>query len=252
MHSSAAHNRRAVLFDLGGTLIYFEGRWPEVLAESNREMLRILQEGGLALEGEAFLNDFQRRLRAYDEQCGPDFIEYTTAAVLKELLGAYGYPEVPASTLREALAARYAVSQRHWQVEADAAPILQILRQAGYALGIVSNAGDDADVQTLVDRAGIRPFFDVILSSASEGIRKPNPRIFFTALQRLGATPERTVMVGDTLGADIQGAQNAGIYAIWITRRADVPANRAHRDTIRPDAAIASLAELPRLLEKLF
>jgi FMN phosphatase YigB (HAD superfamily) len=58
-------------------------------------------------------------------------------------------------------------------------------------------------------------------------------------------------MVGDTLGADILGAQNAGIYAIWITRRADVPANRAHQDTIHPDAAIDSLAEIPGLLEKL-
>jgi FMN phosphatase YigB (HAD superfamily) len=116
---------------------------------------------------------------------------------------------------------------------------------------MISNAGDDADVQHLIDRAGLRPYFQVILSSAAQGIRKPNPRIFTTALAALKSTPGQAAMVGDTLGADILGARNAGIYAVWITRRADSPANRAHADTIRPDATIAALSELPGLLDRL-
>jgi FMN phosphatase YigB (HAD superfamily) len=55
-------------------------------------------------------------------------------------------------------------------------------------------------------------------------------------------------MVGDTLGADILGAYNAGIYSIWITRHAESPANRAHADTIQPDAKIESLEDLYPLL----
>ena len=58
-------------------------------------------------------------------------------------------------------------------------------------------------------------------------------------------------MVGDKLGADILGAKNAGIFAIWVTRYADTPANRDHLDTIQPDAVIPSIKELPALLESL-
>jgi FMN phosphatase YigB (HAD superfamily) len=52
----------------------------------------------------------------------------------------------------------------------------------GYRLGLISNAGDDADVQTLLDQANLRAYFEIILTSAGQGIRKPNPKIFWTAL----------------------------------------------------------------------
>jgi FMN phosphatase YigB (HAD superfamily) len=52
------------------------------------------------------------------------------------------------------------------------------------------------------------------------------------------------------LGADILGAKNAGLTSVWITRRAHRDDNLAHEDTIRPDAVIQALGELPKLLEK--
>ena len=60
----------------------------------------------------------------------------------------------------------------------------------------------------------------------------------------------RVEMIGKTLGADILGAQNAGIFSIWITRRADNPANQAHADTIKADLKIATLKELPDRLRE--
>jgi putative hydrolase of the HAD superfamily len=152
---------------------------------------------------------------------------------------------VPENTIQAAVRAMYATSQAHWEAEQDAIPMLEALRQRGYRLGLVSNAADDQDVQTLVDKAGIRPYFQVILTSAAQGIRKPNPRLFHHALQSLGEImPEKAAMVGDTLSADILGAQNAGLYAIWIRRRADKAANRAHADTIHPDRTVDTLSEL--------
>jgi len=106
-------------------------------------------------------------------------------------------------------------------------------------------------VQTLVDQADLRSYFDVILTSAALGIRKPNPLIFQTALRQWGYSPSQAAMVGDSLGADILGAKNAGLYSIWITRRADTAANRAHEDTIQPDAVISRLSELPALLDSI-
>ena len=60
--------------------------------------------------------------------------------------------------------------------------------------------------------------------------------------------PEQVVMVGDMLGADVLGAHNVGMRAVWATMQTEREANAAHRDTIVPDATINSLSELPPLL----
>lgn len=249
----SAHDRRfdAIIFDLGSTLIYFTGDWPEVSTQANAELLRHLQSAGLALDEADFLKEFKARLQDYYSERETEFIEYTTAYILRTLLAERGYPQAPEDLIVSALEALYRVSQAYWQAEVDTLSTLEWLRQEDYRLAIISNAGDDPDVQALIDKAGIRNYFEFILTSAAAGIRKPNPRIFEMALERLGVRPERAAMVGDTLGADILGAHNAGLYAIWITRRANSPANLAHADTIRPDALIETLSELPELLQRL-
>ncbi|MDH5505700.1 MAG: HAD family hydrolase [Anaerolineae bacterium] len=240
---------KAILFDLGNTLLYFDGVWPQVFSQADQGLLTYLQSTGMALEGESFLGEFRGRLNAYYQQRESEFIEHTTAYVLRTLLAELGYSDIPEETISQAMNSMYAISQAHWKLEPDAIECLQTLRSRGCRIGIISNAGNDADVQTLVDKTQIRPYFDFVLSSAACGIRKPNPRIFHLALEKWGITPGEAVMVGDTLGADILGARNAGIFSVWITRRADTPANRDHADTIQPDASIAKLSELPDLLD---
>jgi len=236
--------RDIILFDLGNTLIYFDADWSQVLPECNAALLTALQNSGIALEEQDFLQKIDERLQAYYRQRDTEFIEYTTGYILRTLLAELGYPAVSESTVQQALRAMYAVSQAHWQVEEDAISTLEALRTKGLRLGLISNAGDDQDVQTLVDKAGIRGYFDVILTSAAQGIRKPNPRIFWNALSHWKALPTQAAMVGDTLGADILGAQHAGLLSIWITRRASKAANQSHQDTIRPDVTIAALSDV--------
>lgn len=237
------------MFDLGNTLLYFDGVWEKVIAEMDTALLHSLQAGGLILKEQDFLRQVEARFAEYDVQKSGEFLEFTTTFILRGLFADQGYPEVPEPTLQQAIQAMYAVSQSHWQLEADALPTLQVLREQGYRLGIISNAGDDQDVQTLIDKAGLRDYFEVILTSAAQGIRKPNPRLFQQALQHWGTPPEHAVMVGDTLGADILGARNAGIYSVWITRRASP--NQPHQDTIIPNARVATLGELPGLFSTL-
>ncbi len=239
----------AIIFDLGNTLIYFDAYWPAVMSDAIAALYDSLRAAGLDLGREAFLSDFRRRLESYYQERDTEFIEYTTLNVLRDLLTQTGQAMVSESVLRAALEAMYGVSQAYWKVVDDAHATLRSLRSQGYRLGMISNAADDQDVQVLVDRAALRPYFDFILTSAAEGIRKPNPRIFRRALARWDLPPERAAMVGDMLGADILGAQNAGIFSVWVTRHADSAANRAHEDTIVPDATIAALKELPPLLE---
>jgi putative hydrolase of the HAD superfamily len=240
-----------VLFDLGSTLIYFDGDWNEVILEGNLRLVRFLKESDFEIDEAKFLKRFRDELQAYFIERETEFIEHTSAYILRLVLAEYGYPMVPDQVVRDALGVMYSVSQAYWKPESDAHPALDLLKSKGYRLGLISNASDDDDVQSLIDQARLRPYFDTILTSAAQGIRKPNPQIFHTALTNLGTRPRQAVMVGDTLGADILGARNAGMRSVWITRRADTPANHAHADTIQPDITIATLRELPDALTHL-
>lgn len=241
-----------LLFDLGNTLLYFDGNWAEIFAQGVRGMLDVLRAEGIALTEGAFAPKFRARLNEYYIQREIEFVEYTTLWVLNNLLAELGYPNTPHAVTRAALNALYAVSQTHWLREEDAIPTLQTLLQQGYRLGLISNAGDAHDLHALIDRAELRGFFEVILVSAEVGIRKPNPQIFWQALAAMGNPPlARVAMIGDTLGADILGAHNAGIFSVWITRRADTPQNREHIQHIQPNMTIETLAELPNCLSKL-
>ncbi|MEW5869393.1 MAG: HAD family hydrolase [Chloroflexota bacterium] len=239
-----------ILFDLGDTLIYFDGDWTEIFFQAHQALLRSLQGLGLSLEP-GFIDDYRERLEVYYRERDTEFIEYTALFLLKKTLADWEQTDIPETSLIKALADMYAVTQAHWIPELDALPTLRLLVEQGYRLGLVSNAADDANTQALVDKLGARPFFDVIISSAAIGVRKPNPKIFWKALEQMKTPPSQSVMVGDKLGADILGARHAHIFSIWITRRANTPGNRDHLDTIFPDASAATLAEIPGLLRSI-
>ena len=211
-------------------------------------MIDSLVANGYTLARESFLRDFRQRLDDYYVQRDTEFIEYTTGYILKTMLAQYGFPQVPGEHIKEALRALYAVSQSHWLRESDAIATLEALRTSGYRLGIVSNAADATDVDTLLERNGLCGYFEQVLVSASVGYRKPHPKIFELAIDYFQSEPGDMAMVGDTLGADILGANQAGMHSIWLTRRADTPANHDHLDTIRPDEIIQKLSDLPPLL----
>jgi putative hydrolase of the HAD superfamily len=239
---------KVVLFDLGNTLLYFDSTWPEVAAQSDQAMVAFLINAGYKLD-EAFPHTYDLRMDQYYQERETEFIEYTAEMFLRDLLREYGYDQVPDAIIKSAVAAQFAVSQAHWLPESDALPLLEQLKSEGYRIGLISNANDAQDVRTLIDKGNFAPFFEITLISAEVGLRKPHPEIFKIALDYFNARPEEAVMVGDTLGADIIGANNVGISSVWINRRAEGRSdNRSHEDTIQPRAIISALSELPGLL----
>jgi putative hydrolase of the HAD superfamily len=239
-----------VLFDLGGTLLYFDGDWPFVFSQGASILTGWFNLSGYHLPEGEFQQAFLDRIQRYYIERDTNLIEYTTAHVLRKLLADYGYQGVPDDQIKEALARFYSVSQGFWHIEADTLETISQLHEEGYHLGIVSNAGDNTDVQTLVDMHGLRNYFQLILVSAAVGYRKPHPRIFEIALTYWHAKSSQAIMVGDSLSADILGAQNSHIAGVWITRRVNRQANDDHPNTIQPDATIQTLADLPALLQK--
>ncbi len=234
-----------LLFDLGGTLMYAREEWQPVLERADHALTNSLREHHIELEAAVF----RTRLYEYYAQRDKDFQETTYHFVLRELLEKLGHVEVAEPVIRSALDAMFEITQSNWVLEDDAMDMIRQLKSRDYKLGIFSNAGDDKDVRMLVWSLGLRPHFDFVLTSAACFYRKPHPRAFEIALARWNVPPEEAAMVGDSLQADILGAKNLRMQAIWIKRRAQFTEQEVQR--IRPDFSLNSLEKLFPTLERM-
>jgi HAD superfamily hydrolase (TIGR01549 family) len=239
-----------VLFDLGNTLFYFRGTYRTILLEGYQAVASTLSQMGIVHKEEIFLKRFLEEMDQYSREREQTCVEQGSLVILKRTLAEFTSEKIADSDLRKAIDALYSLSEKYWEIEEDAIPCLESLKAEGYHLGIISNAADSQDVNQLLQKGKIAPYFEQVIISAEFGLRKPHPKIFHKALSFWKAQPEEAVMIGDTLNADIIGAQNVNMSAVWITRRTDPPGYRGHFASIEPNADITTLAELPGLLRR--
>ena len=87
-----------------------------------------------------------------------------------------------------------------------------------YQMHIITNGFEE--IQDLkLEKSGIKKYFKEIITSESVGVKKPNPKVFDFALKQANATKEESLMVGDSLEADVYGAINFGIEAIYFNEK---------------------------------
>ncbi|HZW14087.1 MAG TPA: HAD family hydrolase [Noviherbaspirillum sp.] len=122
----------------------------------------------------------------------------------------------------------------------DVLPTLTSLRDR-VVLGSISNGVADLHV------IGIAHFFSASVAAHRFGRAKPDAAIFHAACEALDVAPHEAVYVGDDPLLDVQGAQNAGLQAVWINRPELGPA-RPLPDNIRPHAICTTLFELEHWL----
>jgi HAD superfamily hydrolase (TIGR01549 family) len=92
--------------------------------------------------------------------------------------------------------------------------VLETLKGNGYRLGVLSNRNEPC--QDHLERLGLIDYFELALVAGEVSAWKPDPRIFEHALQRMNASAEQTVYVGDNYFADVIGAKRAGIQPILL------------------------------------
>ena len=98
---------------------------------------------------------------------------------------------------------------------------LRALHDTGVALAIVSNS--DGTLEGRLAREGICQVgpgggvpMSIVIDSAAVGVAKPDPAIFNLALEATGVPPERTLHIGDTVGADVDGALAARVRPVHL------------------------------------
>ena len=232
---------QGVIFDLGETLIRFEGDWPETIRASQLALSDALTREGIEVDREDFHEVWHAEMQAAYQARDEDETERPSRQLLASVLARYGYPDLSDEVITRCLTAMYSASEENWVPLPEAQAVLTDLA-ADYRLGMISNAGDAGNVGRLIDKGGFRPFFDPILISAALQIRKPSTRLFEMVLADWDLPAEAVVMVGDTLAADVLGAQRAGIHQIWLSGQADRPDNVEAAIRVQPELTARSLS----------
>jgi HAD superfamily hydrolase (TIGR01662 family) len=133
--------------------------------------------------------------------------------------------------------------ERHenFELYEDTLPVLEVLRSAGLKIGLVSNSARDVGAFARHHALEV----DAGISSFQHGKTKPHASIFRAVLDLLEVTPEETVMVGDTVEDDIEGARAVGMRAILVDRLGRHPGFEPRIDDLRalPEALGVLLSE---------
>ena len=128
-------------------------------------------------------------------------------------------------------------------------PVLRELAGAGLKIGLISNTQRPLD--EFAAHFALDHIFSAAISSAELGYLKPHPAIFEAALAAVGEPAGASVMVGDSVKADIEGARQVGMRAVLV-RRTGAGLSSPLQHTLGPGyddvPVIGSLTELPALL----
>lgn len=220
----------AVVLDLFGTLVDAPGVGER--AEAAARFARALQVP-LAVAESALTGSWRAR---HDGQLT------STAEVAVHLAACCG-AAAPRTGDLERLLARLARTR----LRADAAVLRTLgeLRRGGIRLAVVSDASPDIAEAWM--RSEFAPHFDTAVFSSLAGAVKPAPRLFRTALERLGIAPHRALYCGDGGGDELIGAERAGMRAVRVSRRGG-PAGLVFGETAWSGISIPAVEALPSLL----
>ncbi|HEX7642336.1 MAG TPA: HAD family hydrolase [Burkholderiaceae bacterium] len=222
---------KAVLFDLDDTL------WPIaptiIRAEALQyEWLSANAPATVARHSRESMRARRMELAQTDLRYRFDLWSLRHAALVEALKSAGEDPELAVAAMEIFSRERNVVC-----VYEDVEPGLALLGKR-FALGTVSNGF--ADLHAI----GLAGHFRVSIAAHRLGFAKPDARIFHQACEALQVLPQEAVYVGDDPLLDVEGAQKAGLRAVWMNRF-----ERVLPGAIMPDFHCTSLAELVSWLD---
>jgi len=196
------HSRvRAVLFDVGQTLLYPDLPYLQKLLEDYRVRTDLTTLG----RGCAIARERVSRSKGNE----------------KNHKGFFGFwmkwVGVADDYIPEVLTKIYERHQREhlWSwLDPEAKSTLAELHQRSYRLGIISNA--DGQIESAMTQLGVAEYFEHIIDSAIVGVEKPDERIFAMALEKLKLPASSCLYIGDNYDNDVIGARQAGMAPLLL------------------------------------
>jgi putative hydrolase of the HAD superfamily len=222
----------AVFFDVDFTLIYpgptFQGEGYAAFGARYGMTLNPLMFAHAVRAASSILDAAQDH--AYDADI---FVCYTRRIV--EEMGGAGprLNECATEIYRE-----WATCQ-HFILYDDVAPVLEVLASRGLKIGLISNS--HRCLASFQEHFQLQGLITAAVSSSEHGYMKPHPSIFEAALTLAGVEARESLMVGDSIAHDIDGARRVGMRGVLV-HRSDDPAPTSGVPVIR------SMTELPALI----
>lgn len=222
-----------IFFDLDHTLWDFE-------KNSALTFKKIFLENEINLKIDDFLEVYVPLNLKYwklyrNEKVSKEELRY---ARLKKSFDAVNYPI--SDSLIDKLATAYIDNLSSFNHLFDGAiELLEYLKEK-YSLHIITNGFEEVQNKKMIN-SKLFHYFDQIITSESVGVKKPDPRVFEHALEVSKASKEYSIMIGDSLEADIHGALAVGLSAIHCVFDANTP-------TDENIISVTSLLEIKRYL----
>ncbi len=195
-----------ILFDLYGTLFTY-GNMSKAFSIWHEDLSYALKDIGISTTAV----QVAKRCRHFFSEKLAENDRYTEYEVrLRHLAELYGI--APDDNWIRHTAA---TSMNRWQefipIHPETKSLLRYLKGKGVKTGIISNFQHAPHVRKVLRRNGLLKILDAVVISGEVHAKKPDPRIFEYALERLGTKPETTLFVGDDPERDIRGAASVGM-----------------------------------------
>lgn len=237
---------RAVLFDLGHTLIDYYYDWKVPEQRGVERIYKIVESAAPApVDKEEFVKHLTGKLLEARELKIREMVEVPLRDLMGACLDRYGCLEE--DILQDTLEIFYGVLLEDRKLVPGAPELLERLRDRGLTIGLISDVawGLPSEFPMRdIKHFGLDQYFDDMVFSTDVGLRKPHPKIFKIALNNIGASASESMYVGNSLQQDIKGAKGVGMKAI-LKRSGYCP----YEEGVVPDHCILDLAELDALVD---
>ncbi|HZH30639.1 MAG TPA: HAD-IA family hydrolase [Pyrinomonadaceae bacterium] len=201
---------RAVLFDVGGTLLHPD--WERLARLASRGAGREFDPAELGRK-------FKEMMCAVDAAMGrgepaPEDSKRRNW-VFRRVYRALEIDEATCESLSGQIDATHAERHLWCAPDGEAARVLGALKAAGLRLAVISNT-EDGRLDELLELVGLKQHFELSIDSHVVGLSKPDPGIFQLTLARLGLEPREAAFIGDSYAHDALAARAAGMRGILL------------------------------------
>jgi putative hydrolase of the HAD superfamily len=238
---------KAVVFDLGHTLIDYYSNWDAPELQAIERSYKLAVANGCESDANRFQTDLKRMLVEGRKRKETELVEIPLYEVLDTIYQRFGC-EVTDEMLVEGMDIFYGVLEEDRHLVPGTIEMLEMVRSKGYAIGLVSDVAwglPSNYPQRDMRYFQLTDYFDDMVFSTDVGLRKPHPKMFKIALSNLGADADSSVFVGNSLQCDVKGALGVGMTAVLKRSSYYQP-----DDSIVPDASVDQWSDLVAILEK--
>ncbi len=217
---------KVITFDYWDTLVPIEeGKIEEMREKRAREVSKYLKEMGYFFSYEEIKEISSNVWNLYRDNPLSNK-EVTLYIMVEEMLNSFGIGRKKEIIERIVEIYEEYLYKAGLKVHEEVLKVIKILKERGFKLGIVSNTPGGNVEKRILEDAGISSFFDIMLFSSFEGVRKPHPEIFMKVINFFKIKPEELLHIGDTPELDIEGPLKIGAKAVlWNPKRKEVKGN---------------------------